>query len=1052
VGWNGCGCSRRAHGASGRLARQNVRMLAHRRARVLLFSCLLSVAATAQLPPELFGGMRWRCIGPHRGGRTVAAVGVPGRPDTFYIGVNHGGVWRSRDYGRTWQPIFDDQPTGSIGAIAVAPSDPNVLYVGTGEGLQRPDLSTGDGVYRSTDGGATWRNVGLSDAQQIPQVIVDPRDSKRVFVAALGHPYGPNEERGVFRSLDGGESWEKVLYRDADTGAFDVLFAPHDPNVVFAVLWAGRQAPWEIGGSWEIAGAGLWKSTDGGSTWRQVTQGLPSAERDGLGRIGLCAAPSSEGRMYAVVDAKELGGLYRSDDSGESWRRVNADAHLWGRGSDFAEVKADPKDGDVVYVANVSSWKSTDGGLTFAGFRGAPGGDDPHRFWIHPDDPNIILLAGDQGAIVTVNGGATWSSWYNQPTAQFYHVATDNAFPYRVYGGQQESGSVGIASRSDDGAITFRDWHPVGVEEYGYVAPDPLDPNVIYGGKVSRYDRRTGQVRDVSPRPLRGGDYRVVRTQPVLFSPLDPKCLYFASNVVWKTLDGGESWTQISPDLTRDSSAVPANLGSFASRDPEHGEHRGVVYTIAPSPVEARTLWAGTDCGLIHVTHDGGGSWRDVTPKDLVPWAKVSLLEASPFDKDVAYAAVNTFRLDDLRPHVYRTRDGGATWDEVVDGLYPGAIVNVVRADPERRGLLYAGSEREVSVSFDDGDHWQPLRLNMPSTSIRDLVVKGDDLVVGTHGRSFWILDDVVRLRQVDAATAAKPAVLFAPQVATRIRWSQYPDTPLPPEEPAGENPPDGAVLEYWLGADAPTVALEVRTEEGELVRRFASDDEPEPVAEHNFPDGWLRPPQRLSAQRGGHRFVWDLHYPPPEGVQFGYPISAVWRDTPRVPKGVCVVPGSYKVWLRVGDRLFEQRLHVRMDPRVQTPAPDLARQFELSRQVADDLAACARARSQVTAVRKQLALRLDRGGLAAAFETVEKAAAAADDELRRLPGELERLLDLMQDADAAPTGALAEAVADRHAKATAAVKRWEETTAGALHDLNQGLERAGAVPIKTDG
>ncbi|MEZ5962624.1 MAG: glycoside hydrolase [Planctomycetota bacterium] len=1013
----------------------------------------LAPFAPSQLPAELFGGMRWRCIGPYRGGRTVAAVGVPGQPDTFYIGVNHGGVWRSRDAGRTWQPIFDDQPTGSIGAIAVAPSAPQVMYVGTGEGLQRPDLSIGDGVYKSSDGGDTWRNVGLGDAQQIPQVAVDPHDPNRVFVAALGHPYGANEERGVFRSLDGGDTWQKVLYRDADTGAFDVLFAARDARTVFAVLWSGRQAPWEIGGSWELPGAGLYKSTDGGDAWRQVTNGLPGAA-DGLGRIGLCVAPSEPGRMYAIVDARTLGGLYRSDDDGETWRRVNADPRLWGRGSDFAEVKADPKNADIVYVANVSSWKSTDGGLSFTGFRGAPGGDDPHRFWINPDDPNIILLAGDQGAIVTVNGGATWSSWYNQPTAQFYHVATDNAFPYRVYGGQQESGSVGIQSRSDDGRITLRHWHPVGVEEYGYVAPDPRDPDVIYGGKVTRYDRRTQQAQDVSPRPLRGDGYRIVRTQPLVFSPTDPQCLYFASNTLWKTRDEGRTWAQISPDLARTRYDVPANLGRFASCDPEAGQHRGVIYTIAPSPTRPGTIWVGTDCGSIHVTHDEGESWRDVTPPVLRPWDKVSMLEASPFDVEVAYAAINSFRLDDVNPHLFRTRDGGRTWQEIVRGLEPGAVTNVVRADGVRRGLLFAGSDRCAYVSFDDGDHWQSLRLNMPSTSIRDLVLKDDDVVVATHGRSFWILDDISRLRQLDAGTADAPAVLFAPRVATRIRWNQYPDTPPPPEEPAGENPPDGATLDYWLAADT-EVTLEVRDEAGELVRRFDSREPPEPVAPHNFPDGWIQPWPKLSGTRGAHRFVWDLHFTAPEGARFTYPIQAVWENTPRVPPGPFVLPGSYRVRLLIGEDVHEQRLHVRMDPRVLTPAPDLVTQFELSRQVCADLARAARLRTYLGQARRQTALRRADAGLSAETRTaladLETGAAALDARAGGLSADLTRLLDVLQEADRAPTTAVRTAVAERHAAASQAAENWQRLESGALAEVNRRLREAGAEPIRTE-
>ncbi|HET9011526.1 MAG TPA: hypothetical protein VFN38_06895, partial [Gemmatimonadaceae bacterium] len=976
-------------------------MIASRR---LLAAAMLAAApalSAQQLDSTTFAAMRWRMIGPHRGGRTVGAVGVPGQPNVFYIGVNNGGVWKSTDYGRVWRPIFDGQPTGSVGAIAVAPSDPNVLYVGSGEGLQRPDLSTGDGIYKSTDAGAHWTHLGLRDGQQIPAVIVDPRNPDRVFAAVLGHPYGPNAERGIFRSLDGGASWTKVLYRDENTGAFDVAFDPADANTVYAVLWPGRQAPWEIGGSFQLAGSGLFKSSDGGTTWRELTRGLPS-QADGLGRIGLATSASRAARLYAIVDAPKLGGLYRSDDAGESWARVNTDNRLWGRGSDFAEVRVDPKNPDVLYVANVVTWKSTDGGRTFTAFRGAPGGDDYHRVWINPDDPRVILLASDQGAIVTVNGGDTWSSWYNQPTAQFYHVTADNAFPYRLCGGQQESGSACVASRGDDGQITFRDWHPAGLEEYGYAAPDPLDPDIVYGGKVTRWDRRTGDVQQVGPKPLRAADYRVVRTQPIVFSGADPRALYFASNVLWRTRDGGRHWAQISPDLTRPSSAAPANLGAFGAVDPEKGKHRGVIYTIAPSYRDAATVWVGTDDGLIHVTRDGGAHWRDVTPPALRdrPWAKISLMDASHFDAGTAYAAVNTFRLDDLRPHIFRTHDGGASWTEIVSGLPNGDIVNVVREDPARRGLLYAGTERAVYFSLDDGDHWTSLRLNMPATSIRDLVIKDDDIAVATHGRSFWILDDVTPLRTVHPATLSNDVALFAPQRATRVRWNRNTDTPIPQEEPAGDNPPDGAILNYWLRSSTGPVTLDILDASGALVRRFSSADSVEsPVPGRNIPDYWIRPPQRLSASAGMHRFVWDLRYLAPAVQRFEYPIAAIYRNTPREPRGPWALPGTYTVRLTANGRTVSQPLVVRMDPRVKTPAAGLARQFALASELA---AAIGRSASA------------GRAAAAAAGTTPGAGRTPAADSLSRITGELAQLYGVVEGSDAAPTPQTEAAAADR--------------------------------------
>ena len=887
---------------------------------------LAALTLTAQMN---FAEMRWRHIGPFRGGRTVAAAGIPSQPNVFYIGVNNGGVWKTTDYGRVWTPVFDEQPTGSIGAIAIAPSDPNIIYAGSGEGLQRPDLSTGDGIYKSTDAGKTWTHLGLRDGQQIPMIAVDPRDPNRLFVAVLGHPYGPNAERGVFRSRDGGQTFEKVLYRDEDTGAIDVILDPQNPDVVYAALWEARNGPWE-NAYFAGEGSGLYKSTDGGTTWHQLTNGLPKGVQ--LGRVGIEVSRSNPKRLYAICGTtEESGGLYRSDDSGESWQRVNTDERIWGRPGDFNEVRADPKNADVVYVANVVTWKSTDGGKTFASLRGAPGGDDYHRLWINPDDPNIILNASDQGAVITVNGGATWSSWYNQPTAQMFHVNTDNAFPYRVCGGQQESGSACVESRSDDGQITFREWHPVAVEEYGYAVPDPLDPDIVYGGKVSRYDRRTDQFMDVTPKPLRAADYRVVRTQPVAFSPADPHILYFASNTLWKTTSGGRQWTQISPDLTRKTWAVPANVGKYAAG--VEVKQRGVIYAIAPSPLDVNRIWAGTDDGLIHVTTNGGKTWQNVTPSALVPWAKVSVLEASHFDANTAWAAINTFRLDDLRPHIYRTRDGGRTWTHVTSGIPDAGIVNVVREDPKKKGLLFAGTEREVYVSFDDGDHWQSLRLNMPASSVRDLVLHDDDVVVATHGRGFWILDDIEPLRQL--GDVAGNVHLFKPQRAWRYRWNKNTDTPLPADEPAGQNPPDGAIIDYWLASDASEVVLEIVDGAGNVVRRYTSSDpDIEPADTGNVPWYWIRPRRPLAKTAGMHRMTWDVHYAPLPNAKATYPIAAIPHDTAPDPTSPWALPGTYTVRLTANGKTVTQPLVVQMDPRVKTSAADLAKQFDLSMQV----------------------------------------------------------------------------------------------------------------------
>lgn len=894
--------------------------------------CMFHFTLLAQpFNPNLFNAMKWRMIGPHRGGRTVGAVGVPQQPNVFYIGVNNGGVWKTTDYGRTWNPIFDDQPTGSIGDVAVSPSNPNVIYVASGEGLQRPDLSVGDGMYKSTDAGKTWTHLGLSDAQQIGGLAIDPVNENRVFAAVLGHPYGPNTERGVYRTLDGGKTWERVLYKDENTGAIQVTIDPKNSNIVYADLWAARQGPWE-NGAWQGKESGLYKSIDGGTTWRKLTKGLPTYEQD-LGRIGFGIAPSDPNRLYATVDAPKEGGIFRSDDAGESWTRISQDARLWGRGSDFAEIKVHPTNPDIVFSADVDTWKSEDGGKTWTAFRGAPGGDDYHRMWINPLNPDIILLAADQGAIITVNGGKTFSTWYNQPTAQFYHVSTDNAFPYNVYGGQQESGSVGIASRGNDGQITFKDWHPVGVEEYGYVAADPLDPNIIYGGKVTRYDKRTGQTQNIAPEAVRSGKYRFIRTAPVLFSPIDPKTLFFAGNVLFKTQNGGNSWQVISPDLSRETyDDIPKSIGIYTTEDMKKMPRRGVIYAVAPSYKDINTIWAGTDDGLIHVTKDGGKSWKNVTPPALTPWSKVSQLDASHFDANTVYAAINCIRLDDMKPHIFRTKDGGKTWQEIVKGL-PNDPINTVREDPIRKGLLYAGTERAVYVSFDDGENWQSLRLNMPATSIRDLVVKDDDLVVGTHGRSFWILDDITPLRQLSAELAKTDAILYKPQTATRVRWSMYTDTPYPQEEPSGQNPPDGAIINYYLKEKAVgEVTLEIVDATGKSIRKFSSNDKPYELPDLNIPLYWIRPQQILSTASGSQRFVWDLHYKRLD-VPVSFPISATYMNTAPDANSPWVMTGNYTVKLTANGKTYSQPLTVKIDPRVKTSPEKLKQIHDLSLQ-----------------------------------------------------------------------------------------------------------------------
>ncbi len=987
-------------------------------AAVVLATSMGWPAAQAQGPaafdPGLFRELEWRNIGPHRASRTKALDGVPSQPHTFYIGVVNGGVWKTTDAGRTWQPIFDSAPTGAIGALAVAPSDPDVIYVGTGEAQQRPDLSTGDGMYRSSDAGKTWTHLGLRDTQQIAQVVVDPANADRLFVAALGHPYGPNTERGIFRSVDGGKTFERVLYKDENTGGVDVQIDPSNPDVVYASLWQARQGPWE-NGDFRGPNSGLFKSADGGTTWRQLTRGLPTWDADRIGRIGIGIAPSRPSRLFAVVEARNPG-LFRSDDSGETWTRVNSDPRVLARPSDASDVRVHPTNPDIVIVPTIVTWKSTDGGRSFTAIRGAPGGDDYQKAWFNPDRPDILALTSDQGAVITLNGGDSWSSWYNQPTAAFYHVTTDNAFPYRVCSGQQESGSACVQSRGDHGQITFREWSPVGVEEYGYVAPDPLDPDIVYGGKVSRWDRRTGQVQQVGPKFGRDAGYRVVRTMPVLFSPVNPRKLYFSSNVLWQTVNGGQSWDQISPDLTRATWPIPANVGVYRTAPEAQPTQRGVIYTIAPSYTDERTIWVGTDDGLIHVTRDGGKNWHDVTPAGLAPWSKISIMDASHFDVNTAYAAVNTFRLDDLRPHIYRTRDGGKSWTHITTGIPDGGIINVVREDPKRRGLLFAGSEQAVYVSFDDGGHWQSLRNNMPATSIRDLVIKGDDLVVGTHGRSFYILDDITPLRQAADLSAAPAVHLLAPQEAWRFRWNKNTDTPLPPDEPAGQNPPDGAVLHYYLKAAATSpLVLEILDAQGSVVRRYSSTDPVvEPVAGRNTPDYWLRPPQRLATTAGLHRFVWDVHHEPPATGGFSYPIAAILMNTPRTPMGSWAQPGRYTVKLTVDGQTRSQPLTVKMDPRVKASAADIKMQYDMSRAI-DGLW-----RTSAAAL-----------GEMRAAATKTPALTDLEQRLARASAPLGQLFGAVELADAAPMSVVREAFKAVASAVNAAMGEWEKMKAG---------------------
>jgi photosystem II stability/assembly factor-like uncharacterized protein len=893
---------------------------------VLVLGCSTAFAA---VDSSLLQDLHWRLIGPFRGGRVLAVSGVPGQPEHFYFGSVNGGVWETNDAGRTWKPIFDGQPIGSIGALAVAPSDPRVLYVGTGEADMRSDISQGDGMYKSTDGGKTWTHIGLTDSQQIGKILIHPGNPEVVYAAVLGHPYGPNAERGVFRSKDGGRTWQKVLGKDDDTGATDLVFEPGRPEVIYAALWQTRRTPWNVYPPSNGPGSGLYKSTDGGDTWAQLTGGVFPAKP---GRIGLAVAPSRPQRVYAMVDA-EKGGLYRSDDGGKTWTHGSDDRRIWGRGWYFSGITVDPRNADVIYACNTNVYRSDDAGATFIPVKGAPGGDDYHVLWIDPQSPERRMLGVDQGAVISLNGGETWSSWYNQPIGQFYHVVTDTRFPYWVYGSQQDSGAAGVPSRTNnlDGInlTVFRETTAGG--ESDNVAPDPSDPNILFGGRVDRLDLRTGQVKSIDPTLAYPESYRDEWTLPLIFSRRDPRVLYFAHQRLFRTEDGGGHWTVISPDLTRENPGTPPNLDPVTAADADDpSPRRGVIYAIAPSRLADHDLWVGTDDGLIWRSKDEGQNWTNITPAALTPWSKVGILDTSHFDPETAYAAIDRHRLDDFKPYIYRTHDGGQHWSLIAQGIPDGSFVNAVREDPVRKGLLYAGTEKGVYVSFDDGDHWQPLQTGLPVTSVRDIEVHGNDVVIATHGRAFWILDDVSPLRQITADVEKASAWLFAPAPAVRQRPTGPAGSPMPKDEATAPDPPAGAYLDYVLKTAAQKpVTLEIRDEQGNLVRTYSSADEaPKPdLAKIGVAPEWVTPPSTLSTAPGMHRFVWPLHYAAPAALSEG-------RRRRNLGDGVWAPPGRYTVVLNVDGTRLTQPLTVLPDPRLTLRPEDFAAQFALARRL----------------------------------------------------------------------------------------------------------------------
>jgi photosystem II stability/assembly factor-like uncharacterized protein len=996
----------------------------------------------------------------------VAVTGVRGQPETYYFGSVGGGVWKTNDAGRTWNPIFDSQAIASIGAIALAPSDSRVVYVGSGEADMRSSISYGNGMYKSADGGKNWTHIGLEDSRQIGRIIVDPRDANKVFVAALGHAYGPNEERGVFRSKDGGKSWQKILFHDENTGAIDLAFEPGNPKTIYAALWQTRRPPWSVYAPSNGPGSGLYRSTDGGDHWEPVNgQGLP---KEGLGRIGIAFAPSNPRRIYLIVDAKE-GGLFSSDNGGQSWQRVSKDQRIWQRGWYFGEVSVDPKNPDTLYVPNTTTYQSKDGGKTFTAFKGAPGGDDYHELWIDADEPRRMILGCDQGAIVTRNGGETWSSWLNQPTGQFYHAVTDNQFPYWVYGAQQDSNAAATPSRGRYLSLNFHDWRPMDAgDENGFIAPDPLNLGVVFGGFVARQDFSNEQVQQQPPTLAQSGNYRRTWTLPLVFSPTDAHVLYFGSQVLFRTADGGSSWQAISPDLTREDPGVPANLDATTAADGPKSKRRGVIYTIGPSFVRAGEIWAGTDDGLIHVTQDEGKSWESVTPAELTPWSKVTHIEASHFDAGTAYAAVDRHRLEDYQPYLYRTRDFGKTWQRVWNGIPGGSFLNCVREDPARKGLLYACTEKGVYVSFNDGDDWQSLQLNLPVTSVRDLVVHENDLVVATFGRSFWILDDVTPLRQLDARVATTDAWLFRPESAIRMRAVSDQGTPVPMDETLFANPPEGAVLDYLLKEKPTTpIQLEIFDAEGKLVRRFASDE----VLQKTNPDDvpiqveWIHDPKPLVTEAGMHRFVWDLHYALPKGVR-----TSFWG-----PAGPLAVAGEYIVKLTANGKSSTQPLRVKLDPRVRVSLDVLTRQFGLASKLAARLGDVSMALGQAGELRKQIDARKKEARanaeLIAALEELDKKLEVVTESdtdmefglfglalpntehepLSSVTGALTRLLIVVDSSDVGPGNDAATASVHWEEAAQKALERWAAVRKDDLASVNTRLEKAKLKPLAVE-
>jgi photosystem II stability/assembly factor-like uncharacterized protein len=1031
-------------------------------AAVLVSTALTAALAAAEIPESSYSDLHWRLVGPFRSGWATAVAGHPVEPAVFYFGGADGGVWKTDDAGQTWRPLFDRQGSASIGALTIAAADPSVIWVGTGQIQQRWDIVDGDGVYRSTDGGKSWVHLGLAETKHIGALWVDPTSADVAVVAALGHVFGPNEERGLFRTEDGGRTWTRVLYLDPDTGAADIAGTPELPDVLFASLWQVRRHPWldyfqpTVG-----PGSGIYKSVDGGRGWVEVAgSGLPKGP---LGRIELAVAPNTGARrVWATIEATEGGGLYRSEDGGAAWELINDDKTL--AGSYMSWLVPDPRDPETVWTGGRPLRRSRDGGRSFTIVRSSPGGDDYHALWIDPRDPRRMITGADQGAVVTWNGGESWSSWYNQPTGQFYRLAVDDRFPYRIYSGQQDCGSVGIASRSDYGQLTFRDWSPVGGDERDGDVPDPTNPDVVYGaglgGRLSKWNARTGQVQNVAPWPVgsyaeRPGTtrYRYDWITPLAISKRPPHAIYLGAQVLFRSLDGGATWATISPDL---SGAVPGARGCEGEVPLERATAcgYGTIFAISPSPSADGLVWVGTTNGRVQLTRDGGATWTDVTPPGMRDWTKVNLIDASATDPATAYVAADRHRADDYDPIAYRTHDFGATWTEIGHGLPRGAWVGVVREDPEQPGLLYAGTSRGVWVSFDDGKSWRTLQLDLPTTGINDLLVHDGDIIVATQGRAIWVLDEVAPLRHLAASPVAGQPVLVPPATAWRLRFDQNRDTPLPPEEPRGENPPVGAVLDYILPEGAKgEVAIEVLDAGGAVVRRFASDDSPKPPnAPIYFADIWLGKPPLPGTGAGHHRFVWDLRYPPPPTLESSYSIAAVpGRPTPALPEGAFVLPGRYEIRLTVGGRSVVQPLTVAMDPRVTASPADLAALLGFQKDVSAALGRVVRlskaiddTAGSIAGLLSDPAVRASKSRLTRAAEELSVVRGSGEEGLAWAAEALSGLATDLESVDASPTASQREVLAMATERVARAETRWTAFDEGALRDLRRRLQRAG--------